>query len=93
MAAPPNFHGRSDADLYYYDHAMPQTLIGPRYGAHMKVTESPGNEYYRYLPGVFFRRSCLPSVCLRGQRRIQFVGGGLHVLQIDRRGGKSRVAL
>jgi ribosomal protein S12 methylthiotransferase len=37
--APPNSYGRSDADLYLYDHATPRTLIGPRYTAYMKVSE------------------------------------------------------
>ena len=36
---PPNSYGRSDADLYLYDHATPRTLIGPRYSAYMKVSE------------------------------------------------------
>ncbi len=35
----PNSYGRSDADLYLYDHATPRTLIGPRYSAYMKVSE------------------------------------------------------
>jgi len=36
---PPNSYGRSDADLYLYDHTTPRTLIGPRYAAYMKVSE------------------------------------------------------
>ncbi len=36
---PPNSYGRSDADLFLYDHTMPRTLIGPRYAAYMKVSE------------------------------------------------------
>jgi ribosomal protein S12 methylthiotransferase len=35
----PNSYGRSDADLYLYDHATPRTLIGPRYTAYIKVSE------------------------------------------------------
>jgi ribosomal protein S12 methylthiotransferase len=37
--APPNSYGRSDADLFLYDHKTPRTLIGPRYAAYMKVSE------------------------------------------------------
>ena len=36
---PPNSYGRSDADLYLYDHTTPRTLIGPRYAAYMKISE------------------------------------------------------
>jgi ribosomal protein S12 methylthiotransferase len=36
---PPDSYGRSDADLYLYDHTTPRTLIGPRYTAYMKVSE------------------------------------------------------
>jgi ribosomal protein S12 methylthiotransferase len=37
--APPNSFGRSDADLYLYDHTTPRTLVGPRYAAYMKISE------------------------------------------------------
>jgi ribosomal protein S12 methylthiotransferase len=37
--APPDSFGRSDADLYLYDHTTPRTLIGPRYAAYMKISE------------------------------------------------------
>lgn len=36
---PPNSYGRSDADLYLYDHTTPRTLIGPRHSAYLKVSE------------------------------------------------------
>ncbi len=36
---PPNSYGRSDADLYLYDHTTPRTLIGPRHAAYMKIAE------------------------------------------------------
>ena len=36
---PPDSYGRSDADLYLYDHTTPRTLIGPRYSAYMKISE------------------------------------------------------
>jgi ribosomal protein S12 methylthiotransferase len=36
---PPNSYGRSDADLYLYDHTTPRTIIGPQYAAYMKVSE------------------------------------------------------
>jgi len=37
--APPDSYGRSDADLYLYDHRTPRTLIGPGYSAYMKISE------------------------------------------------------
>lgn len=37
--APPNSYGRSDADLYLYDHTTPRTIIGPGYAAYIKVSE------------------------------------------------------
>lgn len=36
---PPDSFGRSDADLYLYDHTTPRTLAGPRHAAYMKVSE------------------------------------------------------
>lgn len=35
----PDTYGRSDADLYLYDHTTPRTLIGPGYSAYMKISE------------------------------------------------------
>lgn len=37
--APPDSFGRSDADLYLYDHTVPRTLITPSYTAYIKVSE------------------------------------------------------
>jgi ribosomal protein S12 methylthiotransferase len=37
--APPNSFGRSDGDLYLYDHTTPRTLIGPAYTAYVKISE------------------------------------------------------
>jgi ribosomal protein S12 methylthiotransferase len=39
IITPPNSFGRSDADLYIYDHSTPRTLIGPAYAAYMKISE------------------------------------------------------
>ncbi len=36
---PPDSYGRSDADLFLYDHTTPRTLISPQYSAYMKVSE------------------------------------------------------
>lgn len=36
---PPNSFGRSDADLYLYDHSKPRTLITPGYMAYIKISE------------------------------------------------------
>jgi ribosomal protein S12 methylthiotransferase len=38
VLAPTSF-GRSDADLYLYDHNTPRTLATPRYTAYMKIAE------------------------------------------------------
>jgi ribosomal protein S12 methylthiotransferase len=35
----PDSYGRSDADLFLYDHTTPRTLISPQYSAYMKVSE------------------------------------------------------
>jgi ribosomal protein S12 methylthiotransferase len=37
--SPPNSFGRSDVDLYLYNHRTPRTLIGPSYAAYMKISE------------------------------------------------------
>ncbi len=37
--APPASFGRSDADLYLYDHDTPRILSGPRHSAYMKIAE------------------------------------------------------
>jgi len=37
--APPSSFGRSDADLYLYNHATPRTLITPPYTAYLKISE------------------------------------------------------
>lgn len=36
---PPTSFGRSDADLYLYDHTTPRVLATPRYSAYMKIAE------------------------------------------------------
>ena len=37
--APPDSFGRSDADLYLYDHTTPRTLATPPYTAYIKIAE------------------------------------------------------
>ncbi len=37
--ASPSTFGRSDADLYLYDHTTPRVLATPRYSAYMKIAE------------------------------------------------------
>jgi ribosomal protein S12 methylthiotransferase len=37
--SPPTSFGRSDADLYLYDHNTPRSLVTPRYSAYMKIAE------------------------------------------------------
>ncbi len=36
---PPTSFGRSDADLYLYDHTTPRTLTSPHYTAYLKISE------------------------------------------------------
>jgi len=36
---PPNSFGRSDADLYLYDHRSPRALAGPAHSAYVKIAE------------------------------------------------------
>ena len=36
---PPVSFGRSDADLFLYDHTTPRLLVTPRYSAYMKIAE------------------------------------------------------
>ncbi len=36
---PPNTFGRSDADLYLYDHTTPRSLATPAYTAYLKIAE------------------------------------------------------
>lgn len=35
----PDSYGRSDADLYLYDHTTPRSLIGPKFTAYIKISE------------------------------------------------------
>ncbi len=37
--SPPASFGRSDADLYLYDHDTPRTLVTPAYSAYIKIAE------------------------------------------------------
>jgi ribosomal protein S12 methylthiotransferase len=39
LIEPPDSYGRSDADLYLYNHRTPRTLIGPSYTAYIKISE------------------------------------------------------
>ena len=39
IVLPPASFGRSDADLYLYDHATPRMLTTPRHSAYMKIAE------------------------------------------------------
>ena len=36
---PPDSYGRSDADLYLYDHTTPRSRIGPKFSAYVKISE------------------------------------------------------
>jgi ribosomal protein S12 methylthiotransferase len=61
----PNSYGRSDADLYLYDHDTPRTLIGPQYAAYMKVSEGCDHRCaFCVIPKIRgrFRSRTIPSL-------------------------------
>jgi ribosomal protein S12 methylthiotransferase len=61
----PDSYGRSDADLYLYDHRTPRTLIGPRYTAYIKVSEGCDHTCaFCIIPKIRgrFRSRSLPSL-------------------------------
>jgi ribosomal protein S12 methylthiotransferase len=61
----PNSYGRSDADLYLYDHATPRTLIGPQHAAYIKVSEGCDHRCaFCVIPKIRgqFRSRTIPSL-------------------------------
>jgi ribosomal protein S12 methylthiotransferase len=61
----PDSYGRSDADLYLYDHRTPRTLIGPCYTAYIKVSEGCDHTCaFCIIPKIRgrFRSRSLPSL-------------------------------
>lgn len=61
----PDSYGRSDADLYLYDHTTPRTLIGPRHTAYLKVSEGCDHTCsFCIIPKIRgrFRSRSIPSV-------------------------------
>jgi ribosomal protein S12 methylthiotransferase len=67
----PNSYGRSDADLYLYDHATPRTLIGPRYAAYLKVSEGCDHRCaFCVIPKIRgrFRSRTIPSLVQEATR-------------------------
>jgi ribosomal protein S12 methylthiotransferase len=63
--APPESFGRSDADLYLYDHTTPRTLSTPRYSAYMKIAEGCNHTCaFCIIPKIrgAFRSRTIPSL-------------------------------
>lgn len=73
---PPDSYGRSDADLYLYNHATPRTLIGPAYSAYMKISEGCDHTCsFCVIPKIRgrFRSRTIPSL-VKEATRLAFQG-------------------
>ncbi len=70
---PPASFGRSDADLYLYDHTTPRLLATPRYTAYMKIAEGCDHTcsfcIIPKLRGTFRSRS-IPSLVAEAQNLV-----------------------
>ena len=67
----PDSYGRSDADLYLYDHTTPRALIGPRYSAYMKISEGCGHACaFCVIPKIrgLYRSRSIPSLVKEATR-------------------------
>jgi ribosomal protein S12 methylthiotransferase len=68
---PPNSYGRSDADLYLYNHTTPRTLIGPPFSAYMKISEGCDHTCsFCVIPKIRgrFRSRTIPSLVKEATR-------------------------
>jgi ribosomal protein S12 methylthiotransferase len=68
---PPDTYGRSDADLYLYDHNTPRALIGPQYSAYMKISEGCDHTCaFCVIPKIRgrFRSRTIPSLVKEATR-------------------------
>jgi ribosomal protein S12 methylthiotransferase len=74
---PPATFGRSDADLYLYDHATPRILATPRYSAYVKIAEGCDHTCaFCIIPKIrgSFRSRAIPSIV---QEARNLVAGGV----------------
>jgi ribosomal protein S12 methylthiotransferase len=63
--APPDSFGRSNADLYLYDHTTPRTLSTPGYSAYLKIAEGCNHTCsFCIIPKIrgAFRSRTIPSL-------------------------------
>jgi ribosomal protein S12 methylthiotransferase len=68
--SPPDSFGRSDADLYLYDHNTPRLLATPRYTAYMKIAEGCDHTCaFCVIPKIrgAFRSRTIPSLVEEAQ--------------------------
>jgi ribosomal protein S12 methylthiotransferase len=68
--SPPDSFGRSDADLYLYDHNTPRLLATPRYTAYMKIAEGCDHSCaFCVIPKIrgAFRSRTIPSLVEEAQ--------------------------
>ena len=66
IVLPPASFGRSDADLYLYDHTTPRARATPRYSAYMKIAEGCDHTCaFCIIPKIrgSFRSRGVPSLC------------------------------
>jgi ribosomal protein S12 methylthiotransferase len=69
--SPPNSYGRSNADLYLYDHTTPRTLVGPRHAAYVKIAEGCDHACaFCIIPKIRgpFRSRSIPSLVEEARR-------------------------
>ncbi len=65
VVLPPTSFGRSDADLYLYDHTKPRLLSTPRYAAYIKIAEGCDHTCsFCVIPKIRgrFRSRTIPSI-------------------------------
>jgi ribosomal protein S12 methylthiotransferase len=69
----PDSYGRSDADLFLYDHTTPRTLISPQYSAYMKVSEGCDHTCaFCIIPKIRgrYRSRTIPSLVLEARQLV-----------------------
>jgi ribosomal protein S12 methylthiotransferase len=82
MISPPNTLGRTDADLYLYDHLTPRTVTGPQYSAYMKISEGCDHTCsFCIIPKIRgrFRSRTIPSLV---QEAFQLAAKGVRELTL-----------
>jgi ribosomal protein S12 methylthiotransferase len=71
---PPRSFGRSDADLYLYDHTTPRTLSTPHYSAYMKIAEGCDHTCaFCIIPKIrgAFRSRTIPSLVSEARNLVE----------------------